>query len=300
MEYRQLYYFVCVAKEGNFTRAAEKLMISEPSLSKTIKRLEEELGCQLAVRSSRTFTLTYFGKMLYDRGLEVVLAFEELNDMAKKYAKHEDIEVKIGIPPVLNTVLAFCISRFISDYQHVKFSFIEEGSKVIKDLLLENKIDVGFAIRPVDDKYFDATDVISDRTVAIMSENHYLAGRTELDITSVKDEQLILLNSDYQIYHNIIKLFESKNLKPNIVSTSLNWDFIIEIISQSSKYITFLPYPIVEKIGKNIVWIPMKDSLLSWKVVAITRKGDYMPMIVKDMIQSIQSFYSCGEKKELV
>lgn len=44
MEYRQLYYFVCVAKEGNFTRAAEKLMISEPSLSKAIKRLEEELG----------------------------------------------------------------------------------------------------------------------------------------------------------------------------------------------------------------------------------------------------------------
>ena len=172
MEYRQLYYFVCVAKEGNFTRAAEKLMISEPSLSKAIKRLEEELGGVLAIRSSRSFILTDFGKILYERGLEVIQAFEELDHLTQMYFSEDLKEIRIGMPQVLNTILAVCIIDFVSEHSHVNISLIEEGSKVIQELLLENKIDAGLVIRPVDEKYFDITDVISDKVVAIMSDRH--------------------------------------------------------------------------------------------------------------------------------
>lgn len=291
MEYRQLYYFVCVAKEGNFTRAAEKLMISEPSLSKAIKRLEEELGGVLAIRSSRSFILTDFGKILYERGLEVIQAFEELDHLTQMYFSEDLKKIRIGMPQVLNTILAVCIIDLVSEHSHVNISLIEEGSKVIQELLLENKIDAGFVIRPVDEKYFDITDVISDKVVAIMSDRHPLADRAELNIMDIKDEPLILLNSNYQIYFNLLDAFCAENIKPNIVSTSSSWDFIMEIVSQSSKYITLLPQPILEKTEKKIIAIPLKEKNFSWDVVAIVRKGDYMPMIMKKLIKSIKAFY---------
>ena len=157
--------------------------------------------------------------------------------------------------------------------------------------MLENKIDAGLVIRPVDEKYFDITDVISDKVVAIMSDRHPLADRAELNIMDIKDEPLILLNSNYQIYYNLQDAFCAEYIKPNIVSTSSSWDFIMEIVSQSSKYITLLPQPILEKTEKKIIAIPLKEKNFSWDVVAIVRKGDYMPMIMKKLIKSIKAFY---------
>lgn len=107
----------------------------------------------------------------------------------------------------------------------------------------------------------------------------------------IKDEPLILLNSNYQIYYNLLDAFCAENIKPNIVSTSSSWDFIMEIVSQSSKYITLLPQPILEKTEKKIIAIPLKEKNFSWDVVAIVRKGDYMPMIMKKLIKSIKAFY---------
>ncbi len=86
MEYRQLLYFICIAKEGGYSRAAEKLIVSQSSLSRSIQNLEDEFNTQLIYRTTRSFKLTPSGEELLSRGTSIVDEFEDLEAYMQKYS----------------------------------------------------------------------------------------------------------------------------------------------------------------------------------------------------------------------
>ena len=132
MEFRQLYYFVKVADEGNYTRASEKLLVSQPSLSKAIQALERSLGVTLIVRTSRSFQLTYMGEQLYEKGREVVRLYEELSAQMSDLPGRASGFLRCGIPPVLSTLLApYLLIDFQRCYPDIRVETPEAGSKVI-------------------------------------------------------------------------------------------------------------------------------------------------------------------------
>ena len=143
MEFRQLYYFVKVADEGNYTRASEKLHVSQPSLSKAIQALERSLGVTLIVRTSRSFQLTYMGEQLYEKGREVVRLYEELSAQMSDLPGRASGFLRCGIPPVLSTLLApYLLIDFQRRYPDIRVETPEAGSKVIGRRLLSDKLDM--------------------------------------------------------------------------------------------------------------------------------------------------------------
>lgn len=290
MEFRQLYYFVVVAREKNFSRAADKLKVSQPSLSKAIQSIEEEYAVQLVQRTTRTFKLTPAGEMLYRQGERLIFDYEQLKDRLSERSLDSMSEIRVGIPPVLNTIMAADIlSGFAKQYPRIKLLFTELGSKPIIEDVLQDKLDVGFVLLPEDRSELDVRRIMSDEIVLVVPEGHELAQLDEVSINALKDRPLIMLDSTYQIYDNVMHAFKSVGIEPNIIAVSKSWDYIAELV-QLSHGITILPRPILKK-THGLVAIPFKEEFAKWEIVAVTKKGEYVPTRVENMISYFQKIY---------
>ncbi|MGK5077686.1 LysR family transcriptional regulator [Janthinobacterium sp. HLX7-2] len=144
MELRHLRYFVAVAEEKNFTRAAERLHIAQPPLSRQIQQLEEELGVQLIEKGSRPLRLTEAGRFFYAHAQELLAKAADLKTMTQRVGKI-DRTLSIGfVASTLYGLLPEIVRRFRERYQAVEISFHEMTTMEQLTALKEGRIDVGF------------------------------------------------------------------------------------------------------------------------------------------------------------
>lgn len=144
MELRHLRYFVAVAEEKNFTRAAERLHIAQPPLSRQIQQLEEELGVQLIEKGSRPLRLTEAGRFFYAHAQELLSKAADLKTMTQRVGKIERT-LSIGfVASTLYGLLPEIVRRFRERYQAVEISFHEMTTMEQLQALKEGRIDVGF------------------------------------------------------------------------------------------------------------------------------------------------------------
>ena len=291
MEYRQLYYFVCIAREKGFSQAAEKIRVSQSSLSRTVQCIEDEYNVQLINRTTRSFKLTPAGRKLLERGERVIKDFEELQEYLRGYSADDVGEIRLGIPSVLNTIMApLFMPDFNKQYPDVKLYFTVEGSHLIHKEILEGMLDVGLVIRPVDESHFDVREVIADRLVVMVPERHPLVGRKEVGIEELQGESFILLDSTYQLFSNVLTMCHNAGFEPNIIHCSPSWDYIAALVSLSQG-ISILPRPITPYAGKGVVAIPLRGELAERNVVAITKKGTKVSANVKNLIKHLVKAY---------
>ena len=291
MEYRQLYYFVCIARVRSFSQAAEKIRVSQSSLSRTVQCIEDEYNVQLINRTTRSFKLTPAGRKLMERGERVIKEFEELQEYLQSYSVNDVGEIRLGIPSVLNTIMApLFMPDFNKQYPDVKLCFTVEGSRLIHKEILEGMLDVGLVIRPVDENRFDVKEIISDRLAVMVPEGHALAGRKEVGIEELKGESFIMLDSTYQLFSNVYTMCRNEGFEPNIIHCSPSWDYIAALVSLSQG-ISVLPRPIAPYIGKGVVAVPLRGELAEWKVVTITKKGTKVSANVKNLIKHLVKAY---------
>jgi len=145
MDLRQLRYFVTVARERNFTRAAEQLHIAQPPLSRQIQLLEEELGVGLLSRDSRPIQLTEAGRLFYEQALQVLGRVEQLKRATQQIGRGERSVLSIGlVPSVLYGGLPWLVRRLRKELPDMEFQFIEMMSLQQMEALRNGRIDVGF------------------------------------------------------------------------------------------------------------------------------------------------------------
>ncbi len=131
MEFRQLQYFVAVAEEESFSRAAfKKMNVSQPSLSKAIQSIEDEYGVTLVKRTTRSFKLTDAGELIFKQGEKLIDDYEQLKDKLSELSSDYMCEIRIGIPPVLNTIMASdMLSGFSKQHPRLKLFVHRDGQQ---------------------------------------------------------------------------------------------------------------------------------------------------------------------------
>lgn len=148
MELRLLRYFLAVAREENITRAAESLHITQPSLSKQLMELEQELGKQLFIRGKRKITLTEEGVLLRKRADEILMLCEKTR---REIAQDSDlIGGVISIGGAQSTVVAQATSLIADRYPGVKFQFFNGDAETLMERLDHGTLDFSILIEPVD------------------------------------------------------------------------------------------------------------------------------------------------------
>ena len=288
MEIRDLQNFVKVVQAGSFTKAAEQTFVSQPSLSKSIKRLEQELDVELLERSTRFIRLTEEGKVVFEQSKKAIRAIDEiqlhLNDLRHVHRG----TIKIGIPPLIGTLFFPTLARaFHEKYPNVLLELHEHGAKLVGPLVDEGIVNLGFVVLPTNDRLFDIRSFIEDEFVLFIHQDHPLAQKDKVSIKELKNEAFIIFSEEFTLHDVVIQACNKAGFIANVAYKSSQWDLIVELVA-SQLGITLLPKSIFDKQNnKNIKMIPIEEELY-WKLAIITKKDGYLPFSVMEFLNFAQ------------
>ena len=214
MELLQLQYFQTVARLEHMTRAAEELQIAQPSLSKTIARLEEDLGVSLFDRKNRQLKLNHYGRLFLER---VNRVFLELNE-GKREIEDElergqtQITLAVSIPKVLPELL----SSFLKKFPDIKFQQVLESTSSMKSLL--EKAEIDFCISSVEIVGSDIVwePLMTEQIYLVVPPEHHLAKREKIYLNEVKDEPFISMNTGFGFRNLTDEFCHEAGFVPNI------------------------------------------------------------------------------------
>jgi DNA-binding transcriptional LysR family regulator len=197
MELRHLRYFVAVAEELHFRRAAERLHMSQPPLSQQIRALEDELGVTLLERSQRRVTLTAAGAAFYERAREILAAVEDASRLVKRVNRGEVGRLAVGfVGSAMYSLVPEVLGAFASRYADVDLHLRELTTSAQLRQLESGQIDVGF-IRPASERPGLAFETVEREPVVVaLPVSHPLAQEPSLDLARLAGETLVLLGRD--------------------------------------------------------------------------------------------------------
>ena len=225
MDLRSLNYFSVVAEELNFTRAAQRLNMSQPPLSNQIKALEEELGTLLFVRGSRGVALTEAGKLLYRRSAQLLdlaeRTREEVGALAMGLSGTLCLGSVAGLAPFL---AARWIAGFRGEFPLVRFEIVNGSSDDIIDQIQRGYMDLGIIAAPYDSEHLEGIPVGDEPWCAIMSDRNPLAAEPDapLPLRELAGRPLIVPHRRSRV-DEIRSWFRQAGAEPNIIGEHSNF-----------------------------------------------------------------------------
>ncbi|WP_404455262.1 LysR family transcriptional regulator [Virgibacillus necropolis] len=292
MDIRQIEYFAEVAKQSNFTRAASTLHISQPSLSKTIKNLESELGAPLFYRGAKQLELTDAGKALLVNAKNVLHAFENLTSELNDVIDLKKGEIKIGIPPIIGAAFfSKLISKYKEAYPSIDMILTEVGSNKIKLGVDEGALDIGLVCSiPMQKENFETIKLLKDPLMLIVHKDNPLAEKKTIDFSHIEKEPFILYRHDFSLHDSIIEACKQHGFYPNVVCESSQKDFMVEMV-EAKLGAALLPSKICDQIhNEKIIAIPFNKPVVNLELGMIWKKDKYLPYSVREFITMSESF----------
>lgn len=266
MELRVLKYFLMAAREENITKAAALLHVTQPTLSRQIAQLEEELGVKLFERSNHNIILTDEGMLLKRRAHEI-LSLEEKTRREFMQEKHLSGEISIGSGEIKGMqFLAEAIVSFRNLYPNVRFELFSGNSDSIKERIERGLLDIGLLVEPVDIGKYDFVHTnITEEWCALVQEDSPLADKEY--ITSSDLEKIPLIISNRELVKNHIynwlgdyadnaEIAVNGNLLYNQAVLAKNGAGIVVTIRLDSNYdgLKYIPLNPPLRSGSVIVW----------------------------------------------
>jgi DNA-binding transcriptional LysR family regulator len=190
---RRLRYFVVVAEELNFTRAAKRLHMSQPPLSKQIHQLEAELDTRLFERLGRCVQLTEAGRLLLREAYRILDQIERTQNLVRRAGRGEVGRIVLGFTPsAANVVLPAVLGEFTGRYPDVELSLHELKADELVEYLSDKWLDVACLYLPFDDDRFRCEVVSSERLVLTLPDGHPLASQATVGMTELAEEPFIM------------------------------------------------------------------------------------------------------------
>lgn len=276
---RSLQYLIAIAEYGSYTRAAEMLHVSQPTLSQQIKHLEESLQSPLLDRSGRIVRLTDAGEIYLRHARR---AWWELSAGTQAIHDVQDLSrgtLRLGWTPITDHLACPLLENFNSCYPCITLSALEMPQHDIKLAVIEGRIDVGIAFsKPFSTKEQSSeieTNILFEETLCLAVGNaHPRAGQQEqMSAQAFEQESLALLNTDFVLRHYIDRYCHDHDITPRIVVETNSLSVIIEMV-QVNPLATVLPSSIVHT-QCGLYAIKLSPELPNKAVTLISRKNGY-------------------------
>ncbi|EPJ7842053.1 LysR substrate-binding domain-containing protein [Pseudomonas aeruginosa] len=283
MELRHLRYFIAVAEELHFGRAAERLGISQPPLSQQIQALEEEIGARLFERTNRRVELTDAGRLFLDESRQVLAQVDKAVLLARRAHLGELGELKIGFTssaPFTSTIPS-SIHAFRKAYPDVHLDLQEMSSRQVLKALLEESLQVG-VIRPLalpDAVYW--VELFREPLVAVLRADHPLAAGSEdgLAIAALAEEPFVFFPRSYGtgLYDQVIALTRQAGFSPRIAQEASEAMTIIGLVS-AGLGVSILPASFRRTRVDGVVYRTLSDPEATTAVWLVRRQNEGSPL----------------------
>lgn len=260
MEIRQLEYFLMVREAGSFTRAAERLYVSQPAVTNAIRVLEEELGIQLFDRSQKLATLTAEGRIFASHVEKIMHGITTTVEEIHALKNLTNGVLTIGLTPLggMHSIVHL-IRAYHLAFPDIQIALREEDTVCLQQALLEDKIDLAIFSHPIGSPVLSSLELSAEELVVCCGRRHPLHRRNTLKLTDLADEQLVMLPKSCLYRQNIIDAFEQANNLPRILLEARSVQTIKSLVAAECG-ISILPESLVEN-DSELATIPLEPPL---------------------------------------
>jgi DNA-binding transcriptional LysR family regulator len=299
MELRQLRYFVAVAEEGHFGRAAQRLHMSQPPLSMQIKGLETELGIELLNRSTRRVWLTDAGRIFLEKARAILGAVKEAQDAARGAENGMQGRLHVGfISSATLSLLPPSLRLFRERFSGVELELKELTSAQQVDALYADEIQVGLVRLPVRAPGIRFEPVLEERLVVALPSGHVLENRDLVSLEAIADLPLIFFTRQLipGFHAQIVELFQRVGAFPRVAQHAVHLQTIVGLVA-SGIGIAILPGS-AERVGREGVVYRTLDEpdATSWMGLAWVEGSK--STLVKNFVRTVREVAE-GEVSDL-
>ncbi len=212
MTITQLKYVLAVAEYKNFTLAAEKCFVTQPTLSMQIQKVEEELGIQIFDRTKKPIQLTEIGQKIVNQSKNIVNEADRIQDIVDQQKGFIGGEFRLGIiPTVMPTLLPMFLNNFIKKYPKVKLIIEELNTQDIIFKLNNGHLDAAIAATPLEEEKIKEVVLFYEPFVAYIPENHNNFSKKEIEISDLNLDEILLLQDGHCFRDSIVNLCKNNN-----------------------------------------------------------------------------------------
>jgi DNA-binding transcriptional LysR family regulator len=283
MELRHLRYFIAVAEELHFGRAAEVLGISQPPLSQQIQALEQELGARLFDRTNRRVELSEAGRLFLQEARLVLAQVDKAADVARRAQLGELGELKIGFTSSapFNSTIPQAIFAFRQAFPAVHLNLREMSSKTVADGLMDESIEVGL-MRPLAlPEALSVVELMHEPLVAVLSAKHPLASGSEegMYLSELALEPFVFFPRSYGsgLYAQLLTLARQAGFSPHFAQEAGEAMTIIGLVA-AGLGVSVLPASYQRIRIDGVVYRPLLDPDAVSAVWLVQRKDQKSPM----------------------
>jgi LysR family hydrogen peroxide-inducible transcriptional activator len=232
MEIHQLRYFVAVAQAGNFSRAAERCFVSQPSLSQQIQKLERQLKRPLFHRLGRKAVLTEAGRLLFDKATQILAG---VDDAERRLRGGEDAQagrLSVGaIPTIAPYVLPGTLQQFTTKSPHAELIIREDVTANLMAAVAEGELDLAVVALPIEDPRLHTEPLCSEPLLLALPPQHPLAKRRrKVTVQDLVGERFILMGDMHCLGETVLNFCRSRECQPFIACRSAQISTIQQLI----------------------------------------------------------------------
>lgn len=220
MDMVKLQYFITIVEEGSISKAAMKLNMTQPPLSMSLKKFEEELGFSLFLRSGKQLTLTSSGKIIYERGKELIYSSSAIIKEAKEQVEGKIGFVTIGCSTVANlTIIPLVVQEMKRRDMNITIKVLEGNTAFILDQLRSHHMDLGFIRNIIDKEDFYTETLLYEPIYIALPPKHPLNKNKSISLKDLKNEDFLMpyTTLGFGISEFILEGCESFGFKPNVI-----------------------------------------------------------------------------------
>lgn len=273
MDLRSLRYLVEVVRHGGFARAAGHAHASQPTLSKSMAQLEDELGTRLLERGRGGVRLTAAGEVVHRHALAMLAESARLHEELDALRGLKRGELRLGLPQLGSSVLfAPLLARYRQQHPHIDIHLREQGSRRLEQAVLAGELEVAATLLPVGEG-LDHQSVCNEPMYALLPRTHPRAQAKRFRLAWLRETPLILFEEGFALNRLIREACARHGVVPRETVRSAQVDFILALVAAGAGIALLPRLTIKERSLSGLVALPLAASDLRWKLVLAWRQG---------------------------
>ncbi|MCX6840030.1 MAG: LysR family transcriptional regulator [Verrucomicrobia bacterium] len=285
MELYQLGYFIEIARQRSFTRAAERLHMAQPALSQQMKNLESELGTALFIRGRKEIQLTAAGKAFLPRAEALLTQAEAAKAIVSDVAQLRGGKLIIAaIPSVSACLLPEVIRSFSRKHEQVELQLIEDSSERVSENVESGLADIGFLQLPASKSAFETRTIISEPFVLLVAKSHPLVKQKEVALKQLAAESFIFYKG--RARDTALEACRKAGFEPQIACESGELETVRALVA-AGLGLAVVPQLAAGNLPKTIQAITIREPKMQRQIAAVWQKGSVLSPAAQALLELV-------------
>jgi len=295
MELRTLRAFVEVVRQGGFSQAAKVVFATQPTISKAVKQLEDELRVPLLDRIGHKSMLTAAGEIVYRRALTMLAERDNLIAELADLRGLKTGTLRLGLPPLgASTLFAPLFAIYRARYPGIDIRLTEQGSKRLEEIALAGEVELAASLLPAPEE-FEVQPVRCEPLMVVTPRERPLAGLEKTGIGALAPSPFILFERGFALNQVLLDACERNGFTPGIAARSGQIDFIVELVA-AGLGVAFLPRTIATMRRTAAVELVLLDEPdTQWHMALVWRRGGYLSHAARAWVELTREVYGAGD-----